>query len=106
MRWLDLSWILDKSGQHLFQISLNFFTLISNLFHLMFDNRCLESKNTLLFWANNGITFMHCFQKENEKAKSIREQEEKYIVSAWYNIVSIVQLNKYIVHVLSICLEY
>ena len=47
---------------------------------------------------------MRCFQKENEKAKSIREQEEKYIVSAWYNIVSIVQLNKYIV--LSICLEY
>ena len=71
----------------------------------MFDscNRCLKSKNTVLCWADYGITFMHCFQKENEKAKSIREQEEKYIVSAWYNIVSVVQLDKYIV--LSICLE-
>lgn len=72
----------------------------------MFDscNRCLKSKNTVLCWADYGITSMHCFQKENEKAKSIREQEEKYIVSAWYNIVSIVQLDKYIVR--SICLEY
>nr|XP_022318582.1 protein Hook homolog 3-like [Crassostrea virginica] len=31
-------------------------------------------------------------EKENEKAKSIREQEEKYIVSAWYNIG--MQLNR------------
>lgn len=31
-------------------------------------------------------------EKENEKAKSIREQEEKYVVSAWYNIG--MQLNR------------
>lgn len=34
------------------------------------------------------------FQKENEKAKSIREQEEKYVVSAWYNIVSNVTVHR------------
>lgn len=36
------------------------------------------------------LELIYCcqFQKENEKAKSIREQEEKYVVSAWYNIVS------------------
>lgn len=27
------------------------------------------------------------FQKEYEKTKSQREMEEKYIVSAWYNMV-------------------
>ncbi|XP_056018043.1 protein Hook homolog 3-like isoform X1 [Ostrea edulis] len=31
-------------------------------------------------------------EKENEKSKSIRDQEEKYIVSAWYNIG--MQLNR------------
>ena len=29
-----------------------------------------------------------CLQKDHEKVKLIREQEEKMMVSAWYNLVS------------------
>ncbi len=29
------------------------------------------------------------FQRDHDKAKSIRENEEKLIVSAWYNMVSV-----------------
>lgn len=41
-----------------------------------------------VFIENLELIYFCQFQKENEKAKSIREQEEKYVVSAWYNIVS------------------
>ncbi|XP_060072280.1 protein Hook homolog 3-like isoform X1 [Ylistrum balloti] len=36
--------------------------------------------------------YIEQLEKENDKAKSIREQEEKYIVSAWYNLG--MQLNR------------
>ncbi len=29
-----------------------------------------------------------CYQKDNERAKVVREHEEKLMVSAWYNMVS------------------
>ena len=34
------------------------------------------------------IIFLMILQKDFEKSSQVRDQEEKYIVNAWYNMVS------------------